>query len=107
MGQLLAPGGSFMANVKWLGKGRGKRNIYCPHYDACLNFAIASGWRRWHCEHCPQKNTQQHDEEDLDPYALVLLALFDPVAYREARKQGQAEGLKKQKAPGTAPEGLD
>ncbi|HLL54616.1 MAG TPA: hypothetical protein VK447_13780 [Myxococcaceae bacterium] len=32
------------------------RNLYCGHYDACLDVAVKSGWASWSCMRCPLKH---------------------------------------------------
>lgn len=29
------------------------RNLYCAHYDACLDVAVKKGWEGWSCLNCP------------------------------------------------------
>jgi hypothetical protein len=29
------------------------RNLYCLHYDACLDVAVKLDWDSWSCEKCP------------------------------------------------------
>jgi hypothetical protein len=31
----------------------GHRNLYCLHYDACLDVAVKADWDSWTCEKCP------------------------------------------------------
>jgi hypothetical protein len=31
----------------------GHRNLYCFHYDACLDVAVKLDWDSWSCEKCP------------------------------------------------------
>ena len=31
----------------------GHRNLYCLHYDACLDVAVKLDWDSWSCEKCP------------------------------------------------------
>lgn len=31
----------------------GHRNLYCLHYDACLDLAVKEDWDSWTCEKCP------------------------------------------------------
>jgi hypothetical protein len=31
----------------------GHRNLYCFHYDACLDVAVKDDWDSWSCEKCP------------------------------------------------------
>ena len=30
----------------------GHRNLYCIHYDACLDVAVKLDWDSWSCEKC-------------------------------------------------------
>ncbi len=30
----------------------GHRNLYCDHYDACLDVAVKLDWDSWSCEKC-------------------------------------------------------
>jgi hypothetical protein len=30
----------------------GHRNLYCIHYDACLDVAVKMDWDSWTCEKC-------------------------------------------------------
>jgi hypothetical protein len=32
---------------------QGHRNLYCFHYDACLDVAVRLDWDSWSCEKCP------------------------------------------------------
>ncbi len=36
---------------KPVGKG-GHRNIFCPYYNECLNYAIQEYWEDWNCTSC-------------------------------------------------------
>jgi hypothetical protein len=40
--------------VKKFGPGskQGKRNIFCPFYSQCLDFAIQQQWLSWNCRNC-------------------------------------------------------
>ena len=33
----------------------GERNIYCPYYEDCLDYAVDSEWEFWDCSCCPHK----------------------------------------------------
>ena len=39
--------------------GRGERNVFCPHYSACLDHAVKHSWDYWVCCDCPHKSVQQ------------------------------------------------
>lgn len=34
----------------------GSRNVFCPHYDECLDLAINRGWMSWHCDLCEERS---------------------------------------------------
>ena len=38
---------------------QGKRNIYCPYYSDCLDYAIKFSWESWDCSQCPHKFIEQ------------------------------------------------
>jgi hypothetical protein len=38
---------------------RGNRNIFCPHYEVCLDHAVERRWRYWNCSECPHKLKKQ------------------------------------------------
>lgn len=37
----------------------GHRNLYCFHYDACLDVAVKLDWDSWSCEKCPLFRVQE------------------------------------------------
>jgi len=41
----------------------GERNIYCPIYNDCLDYAVSSSWLTWNCSQCPYKLTKQSISE--------------------------------------------
>lgn len=41
---------------------KGERNIYCPFYSDCLDYAISNCWRYWNCSQCPHKTMQSTTE---------------------------------------------
>ena len=55
----------------------GKKNIFCPHYETCLDHAVEQCWRSWKCDHCayesirePLKNVQFLTHDDSPYYSL-------------------------------------
>jgi len=30
----------------------GRRNVFCPYYDECLDLAVEGRWRSWNCSQC-------------------------------------------------------
>ena len=38
---------------------RGERNIFCPYYGDCLDYAVRTEWYAWNCSRCPYKSTIQ------------------------------------------------
>jgi hypothetical protein len=41
---------------------RGERNIYCPFYNDCLDYAVNHFWRHWSCSQCPYRNIKSINE---------------------------------------------
>jgi len=37
----------------------GERNIYCPFYNDCLDYAVSGSWQAWNCSQCPHKLIKQ------------------------------------------------
>ena len=37
----------------------GNRNLYCPYYERCLDYAVESRWRFWNCSECAYKSKQE------------------------------------------------
>ncbi len=44
-------------------KARGRRNVYCPHYRACLDYAISESWDVWKCGECEYMSVKEPREE--------------------------------------------
>jgi hypothetical protein len=47
---------------------KGERNIFCPYYDNCLDYAVQDWWNSWNCSQCPYRLIKQsfveHDYDD-------------------------------------------
>jgi hypothetical protein len=41
----------------------GERNIYCPYYNDCLDYAVTHSWETWDCSQCPHKSIKQSISE--------------------------------------------
>lgn len=41
----------------------GERNIFCPIYNDCLDYAVSSSWKTWNCSQCPYKLLEQSISE--------------------------------------------
>ncbi|MDP2643744.1 MAG: hypothetical protein Q8P24_02280 [Desulfobacterales bacterium] len=37
----------------------GDKNIYCPYYTDCLDYAVKLAWRFWDCSECMHKSILQ------------------------------------------------
>jgi len=42
---------------------RGRRNVYCPHYGACLDHAVSQAWDVWRCGKCQYRSVKEPREE--------------------------------------------
>ncbi len=42
----------------------GMRNIYCPHYEGCLDYSAKRNWQFWDCSQCSHKAIQRPIVED-------------------------------------------
>ena len=52
---------------------QGERNIFCPYYSNCLDYAVKRSWQSWNCSQCPNKLVQSIPEceygvDDTDLY---------------------------------------
>lgn len=46
------------------------RNLFCPHYDECLNEAVKKGWNSFTCVRCPNYAlTQVSPENSIEAFA--------------------------------------
>ena len=34
---------------------KGDRNVYCPYYGDCLDYAIEVSWQYWNCSGCIER----------------------------------------------------
>jgi hypothetical protein len=57
---------------------KGERNIFCPFYNGCLDYAIKDFWDSWNCSQCSYRlitqylNEHDHEVCDVDQeYNLV------------------------------------
>ncbi len=46
-----------------------QRNLFCNHYDDCLDEAVKKGWNSWSCTHCGLFAVQPDMEQGLENYA--------------------------------------
>jgi len=37
----------------------GERNVCCPFYNDCLDYAVRGSWQSWNCSQCPHKLMRQ------------------------------------------------
>ena len=46
---------------------RGERNIYCPYYNNCLDYAVQDWWDSWNCSQCAYRSIKKSfGERDYD-----------------------------------------
>ena len=56
-----------------------ERNILCPFYGGCLDYAVSSSWQCWNCSACQHNKTQQaFPEEDYVISDLVTYYEWPP-----------------------------
>ena len=41
----------------------GRRNVFCPHYGTCLDYAISQSWDVWGCGECEFVSLKEPREE--------------------------------------------
>ena len=47
----------------------GHRNLYCVHYDGCLDVAVKLDWDSFTCEKCPMFGVHDAPRAFADPFA--------------------------------------
>jgi len=53
---------------------RGHKNVFCPYYGNCLDYAVELHWEYWTCLHCQHNQNETFVEDalllarDTDPY---------------------------------------
>lgn len=47
----------------------GHRNLFCAHYDNCLDEAVKRSWNSWTCVRCQLFAMQPHVDASLESYA--------------------------------------
>jgi hypothetical protein len=45
------------------------RNLYCVHYDSCLDVAVKRDWDSWTCGNCPLFTVHDAPRDFANPYA--------------------------------------
>lgn len=48
---------------------RGDRNIYCPFYSECLDYAVEYSWQSWNCSHCAHNETRALPEWECEMHS--------------------------------------
>ena len=41
----------------------GRKNIHCPFYAACLDYAADRFWECWDCSECPHRATYNNEPD--------------------------------------------
>jgi hypothetical protein len=47
----------------------GQRNLFCTHYDGCLDVAIRQGWNSWCCTRCDLSAVGPGEGGSIDTFA--------------------------------------
>jgi hypothetical protein len=47
----------------------GHRNLFCIHYDGCLDEAVKKSWNSWSCTQCQLFAVRPDVEQGLESYA--------------------------------------
>jgi hypothetical protein len=47
----------------------GQRNLFCVHYDDCLDEAIRQGWNSWCCSRCGLSQVGPGEADSIDAFA--------------------------------------
>lgn len=63
---------------------RGERNIFCPCYNECLDYAVKRAWVQWTCLQCGQRFEREPLEEG-------SFSSQDQVCYYDVLLEGHGE----------------
>jgi hypothetical protein len=63
----------------------GDRNIFCPYYNNCLDYAVKLSWKYWDCSLCSHKLMQsitecEYEVNDAGPYYDLPLSIAQKIA---------------------------
>jgi hypothetical protein len=47
----------------------GHRNLYCFHYDSCLDVAVKCDWDSWSCEKCSLFRIEEEPRDHANSFA--------------------------------------
>jgi hypothetical protein len=66
----------------------GERNIHCPYYNSCLDYAVKGYWRSWDCSQCPHRVAQSVIEWECGLEDEDLCYNISPDVVRWTRENG-------------------
>jgi hypothetical protein len=55
---------------------KGERNVFCPHYSDCLDYAVKKYWNRWNCADCFFR-TNEEGRPELQVYHNETVAYYE------------------------------
>jgi hypothetical protein len=55
----------------------GERNVFCPHYNRCLDHAVKYAWPTWECGGCELRRMQS------EPNGFDALTFNDGIPFYE------------------------
>jgi len=67
---------------------KGERNIFCPFYSKCLDYAINFFWKFWSCTQCPHRLTEAIREYEYPTTGADLYCELSPDFIQKVWKYG-------------------
>ncbi len=61
---------------------KGKKNVFCPYYGGCLNYACENYWEYWSCLDCEHRRDKASvtdipfSLQNSDPYYSISPSLY-------------------------------
>jgi hypothetical protein len=62
---------------------KGYRNVFCPYYSNCLNYAAKNHWGYWACIDCQHKSKYILKDVQLPPDSAYPYYSLSPSLYEE------------------------
>jgi len=69
---------------------QGERNVNCPFYNDCLDYAVKGSWQSWNCSQCSHKLLNQsiteceYEINGPEPYYDSPLEIYRGVSFTAA-----------------------
>jgi hypothetical protein len=67
-------------------QAKGEKNVFCPYYRGCLNFASKNHWEYWACQDCPHsQKTECATGVLMSPQNADLYYSLSPAVFQKTK----------------------